>query len=512
VIASLQSQKPGDTQPLGYGDYVRFSKLAEERFGLHFSEKRRAELERGVKQAFAASTCADLDEYYCLLQDPESSAIHIDQLINALTISETHFFRDAGQFEALREHVLPQIIKRRQHLRTLRIWSAGCASGEEPYSIAILLRELLPDVDEWAITILGTDLNTEALARARKATYGNWAFREEWAKQLQSRYFRQQNGRYRLIPEVQRMVKFAQLNLAESVYPDYATNTTFMDLILCRNVTIYFTEKATRQIVERFHDALTDGGWLVVGHSEHSLVTYRRYQVHNFPGAILYQRTGQPTEIPKEWDWFKGLKEAPKAVEAPAPCPRPTPPDIVPPSILTSPPEEEEQIDPVEHARELLEYGHSEEARDLLLELAVSEPRHATVCGLLGQAYANLGGWEEAEHWCHKATQINKLALQAYYTLALVLQHQGRVTQAIEAMKKVVYIDRHYVPAHFGLADLYHASGQLSKAIKSLDNTSRLLEGQAEDVPVVGAEGITVGRLREAITHQQQRWSAEATG
>ncbi len=507
MIACEQGRKSGDTQTLGYGDYVRFSKLAEARFGLRFSQKRRPELERGVKQAFAASTCPDLDEYYHLLQDPESSTIHTERLINALTVSETHFFRDAGQFEALRQHVLPQIIKRRRPLRSLRIWSAGCASGEEPYSLAILLRELLPDVDEWAITILATDLNTEALARARKATYGNWAFREEQAKQLRSRYFRKQNGRYRLIPEVQRMVTFNQLNLAEPVYPDYATNTMFMDLILCRNVTIYFAEEITRQIVVRFYDALIDGGWLVVGHSEHSLGTYRRFLIHNFPGAILYQRTGQPTKLSKSW--LTPPKQAPRIIAAPAPVPTDVQPDIQPPCILTSPPEE--KVDPIEQARELLEFGHSEEARDMLLELVESKPHQASTCALLGQAYANLGCWEEAEHWCREAIQVGKLALNAYYTLALVLQHQGQVTQAIDTMKKVVYIDRHYVPAHFGLADLYHVDGQLSRALKSLDNTNRLLEGRSEDALIVGAEGITVGRMREAIARQQQRWSAEAT-
>jgi chemotaxis protein methyltransferase CheR len=303
------------------------------------------------------------------------------------------------------------------------------------------------------------------------------------------------------------MVTFNRLNLAEPTYPDYATNTTFMDLILCRNVTIYFAEGITHQIVARFYDALIDGGWLVVGHSEHSLVTYRRYQVHNFPGAILYQRTGQPTELPKSW--LVQPKEAPKVVEAPVPVPVGIRPDLRAPSILTSPPEEEEKVDPIEQARELLEFGRSEEARDMLLRLAESKPDHASAYALLGQAYANLGCWEESEHWCREAIQTDKLALNAYYTLALVLQHQGQVAQAIDAMKKVVYIDRHYVPAHFGLADLYHANDQLSRALKSLDNASRLLEGRAEDALIVGAEGITVGRLREAITRQQQRWSAE---
>jgi chemotaxis protein methyltransferase CheR len=278
-------------------------------------------------------------------------------------------------------------------------------------------------------------------------------------------------------------------------------------LILCRNVTIYFAEATTRQIVARFYDALIHGGWLVVGHSEHSLVTYQRYQVHNFPGAILYQRTGQPTELPKSW--LTRPKKAPRIIEAPAPVPIDIQPDLRPSSILTSPPEEEEKVDPIEQARELLEFGRSEEARDVLLGLVESKPHHAPAYALLGQAYANLGRWEESEHWCREAVQVDKLALDAYYTLALVLQHQGQVARAIDAMKKVVYIDRHYVPAHFGLADLYHADGQLSRALKSLDNAGRLLEGRAEDALIVGAEGITVGRLREAIARQQQRWSAE---
>jgi chemotaxis protein methyltransferase CheR len=508
VTVFKPGHKPGDTQPLGYGDYLRFSKLAEERFGLRFSQKRRAELERGVKQAFAASTCADLDEYYHLLQDPESSAIHIERLVNALTVSETHFFRDESQFDALRKHVLPQIIERRRTLRTLRIWSAGCASGEEPYSIAILLREILPDVDDWAITILGTDLNTEALARARKASYGNWAFREEQAKQLQTHYFRKQDGRYELLPEVRRMVTFAQLNLAANAYPSYETNTTFMDLILCRNVTIYFNETTTKQIVARFYDALTDDGWLVVGHSEHSLATYQRFQTHNFPGAILYQRASKLTIPPKDWGWPAKPKEAPKPIEIPRPVP---PPPIIQPSPILATPTEEE-VNPIERARELLSYGHSEQARDLLLVLTESKPRQAPAYALLGQAYANLGCWEEAERWCREAIQTDKLALEAYYTLALVLQHQGHLEQAVDAMKKVVYIDRHHVPGHFGLADLYHSSGQLPRALKSLDNACRLLEGQTEDALVPGTEDITVGRLREAITRQQQRWSAEATG
>jgi len=517
---------------LGFGDYLRFSQLVEERFGLHFPEKRRPELELGVRRAFAASNCTDLDSYYRLLQDPRDGAMEMDRLINALTINESHFFRDAGQCDALYYHVLPEIIQRRRGMRTMRIWSAGCASGEEPYSIAMMLRQLLPDVDEWSITILGTDINVEALDRARKAVYSDWAFREERARQWQLRYFRPLGGnRYELIPEVRRMVTFARHNLAEDNYPSFETNTTLMDLILCRNVMIYFAQPVIHKIIERLYEALVDGGWLVVGHSEASLTTSRRFQVRNFPDAILYQRTSQPLAFPPDRDW---LVAPPSGQGRSRDLPISAPEDI--PSVALEreqyPPPPEDG-DPLERAQELLDYGHSEEARTMLLELVQSGPDHpsmgtpfdtlrtdlvepsrpyARACALLGRAYANLGCWPEAEHWCRQALHCDKLALEAYYTLALVLQHQGRLDQAIEAMKKVIYIDRNDVLGHFGLANLYHLTGQWQRAQKSLDNARRLLEGRAAEELIPGSGGITIGRLREAIVRQQQQWVVEANG
>jgi len=202
---------------LGYGDYLRFSRLVHERYALNFPEKRRADLEQGVRQAFAASTCEDLDEYYRLLLDPDHGAVHLQRLVNALTIGESHFFRNRGQFDALYHEVLPEIIERRRSLRTLRIWSAGCAGGQEPYSIAILLRELLPDVDDWAITILATDVNTKALDRARKGLYSEWAFREDRAKRWRYRYFQQIGKRFQIHSDIRQMVTFKQLNLAQEV-------------------------------------------------------------------------------------------------------------------------------------------------------------------------------------------------------------------------------------------------------------------------------------------------------
>lgn len=511
----------GYVPTMGYGDYLRFSKLVSDRFGLNFPEKRRADLEMGVRQAFAASTCATLDDYYNLLEDPRRGTVEVERLVNALTIGETHFFRDSAQFDALYYHVLPQIIERRRSLRTMRIWSAGCASGEEPYSIAMALRDLLPDVDDWSITILGTDVNTKALDRARKGLYSEWAFREERAKQAKPRYFTRSENRCELKQEVRRMVSFRWLNLADSHYPSVESNTTLMDMILCRNVTIYFTEPVIREVVRRLYDSLVNGGWLVVGHSEPSLVTYYQFQAYNSYNTVLYRRADlfadglKDVGVPVAFPTFEKPVEKParRVVSVPSPPPPPPPARDAAPDITTDLDEAPtEEADPLDRARELLGYGRSEEARDMLLELAATRRERAVVSALLGAAYANLGCWTDAEHWCLEAIGSDKLMLEAYYTLSLVCQHQGRLADAVGAMKKVVYIDHTYVLGHFGLADLYHADGRLPQAQKSLDNALRLLEGHPPDELVAGSGGITVGRLRETIVRQQQRWNAEASG
>jgi chemotaxis protein methyltransferase CheR len=408
-------------------------------------------------------------------------------------------------------------------------------------------------VDEWSITILGTDINTESLDRARKGLYGQWAFREDRAKQWRSRFFVPKDKRYELIEEVRNMVTFSRLNLMEADYPSYETNTTLMDLIFCRNVTIYFSEYVTGQIVNRFYDSLVDGGWLVVGHSEHTLGTYRRFQARSFPGAILYQRTGEPTAWPKDWEWLVGpsgrstqTSQVPQTPRAwpdlqgaattqssvpsfpvltstesteqalPVPTAAPDPPpshrvqEAVPDQAIL-PASSEDVEDPIERAKELLEYGHSEQARTLLLQQVEETRDRALVYTLLGQACANLGHWDEAEQWCQRAISVNRLALQAYYTLALVFQHQGNLDKAIDAMKKVVYIDRTNVLGHFGLADLYRSSEHLPQALKSLDNARRLLEARAQEELIPESGGVTAGRLRQTVVRQQQQWEAEAS-
>lgn len=494
-----------DIAQLSTDDMTRFSKLLLDRCGLHFSENRRTELEHGIRHAFASSACASLDEFYNILISNPRGSVEMDVLVNAVTVSETHFFRDAAQFNALANSIFPEIIKRKTSLRTLRIWSAGCASGEEPYSIAMLLRGILPDIDDWAITILATDINASLLERARLGSYGQWAFREERAISMRLRYFHPAGNRFELSPQIKRMVTFSRLNLMDSSYPSFETNTMMMDLIICRNVTIYFPEAVTRQVVGKFHQSLVNGGWLIVGHSEPSLEIYSQFQPRNFPDTVVYQRDDniKPTPTPFVFP-LRPSRVPPGNATAEvtsihrAPLPRPIT------SPLSTTPMGEKPAEALVRARELLEFGRDEDALKLLQKLLAADPRNALVYSLLGQVYANRGAWDEAEKNCRKAIELDKLVLEAYYTLGLVLQHQKRLLEAIDIMKKVVYLDRNHILGHYHLGGLYREQGLLPNAQKSLDNALNLLRNLPADEMLPGSGGITASRLREAILHQQQ--------
>ena len=512
---------------LGYGDYVRFRDLVLERSGLHFPEKKRTDLEAGIFKALAGSPLVhhnghyDFDHYYTLLQDKGNplGQTEMERLINALTIGETHFFRNQAQFNALANQVLPQLIKQKQAAANavgpqvkpqLRIWSAGCASGQEPYSIAILLKELLPDIDNWHILILATDVNKESLAMAQNAIYSDWSFREDRAKELRQKYFTQQpvpsrhstTPQYQLHPEIAQMVTFSSLNLIEDNYPAIHNNTVSMDLILCRNVTIYFTEKVTKSVVTRFHQALVDGGWLVVGHSEPSLTAYSNFETHTFTDTLFYRKGSQPW--PNVWEWLNPTTDNVAAPTQPVEIESYFAP-IIPENEVAlpspngdTPPVQPSKTELYQAAELLLNQGRTEEALAKLHHLHTIDPAFALAQNLLGKSYANLGQWEEARYWCQNALKLDSLLAESYYILSLINDHEEHVDEAIDLAKKAVYLERNSPLYHFSLAMIYKGAGQTESAKRACRNTIKILEKQIPTDVVPDTGGTTVRHLLEA--------------
>ncbi|HET7767238.1 MAG TPA: protein-glutamate O-methyltransferase CheR [Chloroflexota bacterium] len=263
-----------------------FAAFVEERFGIRLSDQQRSRLDALIDDLLRRSTCHDAPSLLAALRS--GGAENLVELAGQVVIGETHFFRVRPQMEALRHVVLPDLIAKRRASRCLRVWSAGCSTGEEPYTLAILLREQLPAAEEWQIEVVGSDLNPRFLRAAREARYGEWSFRDT-SEEIRERYFERDDRRWRLREPLRRMVRFVELNLTDRQLPSVWAPGTELDLIVCRNVTIYFGSETTRQLHEFFTRSLAPDGWFIAGPSDQA-PNVPGLQPVCTPGAIVWRR------------------------------------------------------------------------------------------------------------------------------------------------------------------------------------------------------------------------------
>jgi chemotaxis protein methyltransferase CheR len=265
--------------------------LVRERSGIELPDHRRREVDGALHEALRSSGAPSVEQVCRLMAGPAGRRT-FDEFLDGLIVAESHFFRTKVQFDALEREVLPDLVANRRDVRRLRVWSAGCAAGEEPYSIAILLDRLLRDADRWDLLVLGTDISHRSLEAARRGLYRRWAFRET-ADDVRRTYFVERGDRLELLPKIRDRVTLASLNLVTGEYPAVSSNTVAMDLVLCRNVLIYFDEAVARRVVARLAFAISEGGWLVLAPAEASLAESTNLIARRVGGTMMHQkRTG----------------------------------------------------------------------------------------------------------------------------------------------------------------------------------------------------------------------------
>ena len=291
-------------------------RVAAELLGADVGLARAADLDRAVAAATAAAgESLDTTGLARRLQAAAPDDPLRRAFVETLTICETHFFRLGRQFDALGERVLPALLLARQATRRLRLWSAGCSTGEEAWSLAVLLEQVVPP--GWDATVLATDVDEAALEHARRGVYGARSFREtpEWVR---ARWFTATDDGWEVGDRLRRRVRFARANLAGDPVPPAELGPGGVDLVVCRNVLMYFTAEARAHTAARLSRCLAPGGWLAVAPAELSPATFPDLAVRHFPDAILYQRP-DPAGIPDE-------------------PPSPAPPASPPPATETSAP------------------------------------------------------------------------------------------------------------------------------------------------------------------------------
>ena len=275
-------ERHGPPHGLSEHELSEIRMLIEERTGICFDESRERFFSTRVLEHMRAKNHASGTE---LLRSVRRTNVEYDALLERLLTQETSFFRYPGVYEAFEKRLLPelQVKKFWKNPRTLRIWSAGCSTGEEPYSVAISIADALTFADAWNVEILATDVGRHALKHAERGVYAGRSIASVSEKQLAA-HFTQVDDGYQVKPRLRKMISFAQLNLASAVYVGR------MDLIFCMNVLIYFSEERRRSLVQRFYDTLEPGGYLFLGHSESISKMPVKFQAIVLNDCILYRK------------------------------------------------------------------------------------------------------------------------------------------------------------------------------------------------------------------------------
>lgn len=454
--------------------------------GLHFPPDRWRDLERGLRSAAAEFRFPDVETCARRLMSSTLTRAQIEVLASHLTVGETYFFRDEQAFEVFERQALPDLMQRRRGGdRRLRIWSAGCCSGEEPYSIAIALRRALGGAER-DVTILGSDINPRFLLKASRGIYRAWSFRNT-PDGLREAYFKDLgDGRWELLPEIRRMVRFRHLNLAADVYPSPFDEAGAMDVIFCRNVLIYFSPEQVAGVLHKLHRCLREGGLLVVSPTEAPLVRSSRFEPLNGFGTPFYRKTGASAPavtVPvPAWQPLSLL---------PAPSPPAPLPDVVASTPLPVPPDPDVREAP--HIASV----EATEAPDATPAAPLHEPQEMM---RRARAEANQGHLAEALLWCDRLVSNDKLNPAAHYLRATILQERGQAEEATATFQRVLYLDPEFVLAHFALGNLARARKQLRTAHRHFANALALLRRRPPDEILPESDGLTAGRLSEIVT------------
>ena len=276
------SERQGQGHGLSEHELSEIRMLIEERTGICFDESRERFFSTRVREHLRAK---GLQRGTDLLRNMRKSNVEYEALLERLLTQETSFFRYPGVYEAFEKRVLPELHVKKfwKNPRTLRIWSAGCSTGEEPYSIAITIADSLSLADSWNVEVLATDVGRQALKHAERGVYAGRSIASVTEKQLAS-HFSIVEGGQQVKPRLRKLVSFAQMNLASPVYLGR------MDAIFCMNVLIYFSEERRRALVQRFYETLEPGGYLFLGHSESISKMPVKFQAIVLNDCILYRK------------------------------------------------------------------------------------------------------------------------------------------------------------------------------------------------------------------------------
>lgn len=445
------------------------------RTGLAFYQDRDDSLATHIEHRLIATNSNSCSDYS---QTLHQSPAEFRALVNRLTVGETYFFRYPPQFDALRTTVLPACLADNAAQKRLSIWSAGCSTGAEPYSISIeLKRRFHTQLAGWDVSILASDIDDQAIERARQGVFTAWELRSI-SPNIRDACFEKQQKNWRLREPYKEGVTFEISNLLD----DGGDDRKF-DIIMCRNVLIYFDSDTTRHILKRLYRQLKEGGWLFVGHAEPHFDIVNTYAPVNTCNTTLYRRLNAalPPATTKQlslWDQPDQPKtpdiEIPRLDSGPPTTTEWTPPDL--PSDFELPDATPSPSNP----------SPANDPNDMVDDL-IAKVRNE----------ADRGNWLEAADQCEMALTRYPLTPALHCYRALIYEHTGHLDAAINALQSAIYLDPACVMAHYHLGRCRIENNDPVAGKRSLERVMTLLSGRDDSDILPEADDLTVGSLRD---------------
>ncbi len=487
------------------GQFEMIRDLLARYSGVYLDQTRQRVLLTGLAQRLAA-TGQTLDAYAAYIADPEGRA-ELQQLAESTLNHETLFFRNLPHMRALQEVILPDLHRRKPANLPLRIWSAGCSTGEEPYSLAMIALETLGMPLVRPVEIWATDLSEQALARARGGRYRDRALTNV-TPAMRHRYFQKHGDTWLINESVRTLVQFAQLNLLEP----FPARCNGMDIIFCQNVTIYFQLATCRTLIERFYRAMDTGGILFLGFSETLWNIHDGFRLREVAGSFVYYKPElpQPDRL--------ATPEAVSAHPSPMGIPRNTTQPGVPArktgrTKATPPitlPDAGQKVDPsaqrllgqaalsdteiIQRGQALLDAGQSHEALELLAMAPLNGTHAPQVVALMARAHADRGDIDLAVAEARRAIELDSLTTEAYRLLGMLYAQQGQLPTAVQHFERARYLEPGSAIISFHLAEAYRQLQLLEPALREYRSTLRKLEPYPPDILL---DGVAVDWLRQ---------------
>jgi len=484
------------------------SRLITTHTGLYFPEKKWNTLTKGIKSVIN-DLDTDIHQLFQNLQSSPSKEI-VNAITTRLTIGETYFLRDKNFFQILQDHILRGIIKHpKRKSKKIIFWSAGCATGEEPYSIAILVDQMMHVLKDWEITIIGSDINPLALHKAKNGIYSNWSLRGTPEKIIKKYFTQTSRNLFQIAPHIQQMVHFSQMNLMDDNYLASLKFYEAMDIILCRNVLMYFNDQGRNIALKKLSKLLIENGWLITGPAESGFVNLPEFTSVRFPNA-LYHRKGKPRKIienanPIRTERYAHLRRPLLPMHEGRRLTDRTYPRRNPENKVSRLPEKPNYDMYQEALNDYQQGAYAQSAKKLLKIVSQGQNNNNSFLMktesmvLLAKSYANIGELEQAKNWCEKAIESEKLNPEIYYLLSTIFQSAENIDDAINSLKQSIYLDHEFIMAHFTLGMLLFQKRKPVESKKSMKNALSLLELTDTDEILPYSEGMTVGRLVETI-------------